>query len=299
MQIYKHTNKHTYRKKRGWCGFMLVKEENWEENGEDDFMVYLKKKHKTENTIRAYIETVRQFYGRYPVMTEQELHLYKLFLVEHYKPRTINLRICAINSYLEYRGEWEFKLSMVKIQQKPYLERVISEADYEYLKTCLKRDGEWLYYFLIRYMAATGMRVSEVVKVTVEDVKAGQKDIYSKDNKVRRVYIPESLKKDTLTWMKREKKDSGWLFVNDKGDVVTAAAIRSRLKKMAVVYGISELVMYPHSFRHRFAKSFMEYCGDISMLSDLLGHESMETTRIYLRRTSAEQQQVVNRIVDW
>ena len=288
----------TYRKEKGWCDVMAV-EEGWKQQEEESFMEHLRKTHKTENTIRAYIEAVRQFYDRHKMITEQELHLYKLFLVEHYKPRTVNLRICAINSYLEYMEEREFRLSMVKIQQKPYLERVISEADYEYLKTCLKRDGEWMYYFLIRYMAATGMRVSEVVKVTVEDVKAGQKDIYSKDNKVRRVYIPKCLKKDTIQWLNREKKDSGSLFVNDKGDLVTDAAIRGRLKKMAVIYGISESVMYPHSFRHRFAKSFMEYCGDISMLSDLLGHESIETTRIYLRRTSVEQQQVVNLVVDW
>ncbi|MDO4325714.1 MAG: tyrosine-type recombinase/integrase [bacterium] len=264
-----------------------------------EFREYLEMNHKAVNTIRAYVYAIRQFYENYQEMTENSLQIYKLYLVEHYKPQTVNLRIRALNSYLEYIGNTEIRIPMIRVQQKLYLENVISEADYEYMKRCLMRDGEWLYYFLIRYMAATGMRVSEVTKVTVEDVRVGQKDLYSKDNKVRRIYIPKCLKEDTLGWLKRENRESGPVFLNQNREVITAAGIRGQLKKFAALYGISETVVYPHSFRHRFAKSFIERCGDISMLSDLLGHESIETTRIYLRRTSTEQQQIVNHVVDW
>ena len=88
---------------------------------------------------------------------------------------------------------------MVKIQQKTYLDHMISEADYEYLKRCLLRDERYTYYFLIRFMAATGVRVSEVIQFQAEDIFSGYKDIYSKGNKVRRIYIPQSLRTDTLT----------------------------------------------------------------------------------------------------
>lgn len=277
-------------------------EDSMEKQMEDrmrNFAEYLRWNHKSENTIRAYLGAVGQFHDQYLYMTENTLHLYKLFLVEHYKPQTVNLRIRAMNAYLEFMGNTEIRLSMVRIQQKLYLENVISEADYEYMKKCLARDGEWLYYFLIRYMAATGMRVSEVTEVMVRDVDAGYKDIYSKDNKVRRIYVPLALKQDTLRWLKREERYKGYVFLNRNHQVITSAGIRGQLKKFAGIYGISEQVVYPHSFRHRFAKNFIEKCGDISMLSDLLGHESIETTRIYLRRSSTEQQQIVNQVVDW
>ena len=92
---------------------------------------------------------------------------------------------------------------------------------------------------------------------------------------------------------------SGTLFLNRFGDPLTASGIRIQLKAFAQRYGLSEDVMYPHSFRHRFAKNFIEKCGDIALLSDLLGHDSIETTRIYLRRSSTEQAAIVNRIVKW
>lgn len=287
-------------KKNRQCSQLETEEfEVWLEEHLGEFHEYLERNHKSANTIRAYVYAIRQFYEKYQGMTENSLNLYKLYLVEHYKPQTVNLRIRAMNSYLEYMGNTEIRIPMIRVQQKLYLENVISEADYEYMKRCFVRDGEWLYYFLIRYMAATGMRVSEVTQVTVEDVLAGQKDLHSKDNKVRRIYIPKCLREDTVRWLKRENRKSGPVFLNRNHNVITAAGIRRQLKKFAALYGIDEEVVYPHSFRHRFAKSFIERCGDISMLSDLLGHESIETTRIYLRRTSTEQQQIVNHVVDW
>ena len=188
---------------------------------------------------------------------------------------------------------------MVKIQQRNYLENVISEADYEYLKNCLLRDEKYLYYFIIRFMAATGARVSEVIQFQAEDIRNGYKDLYSKGNKVRRIYIPKALHQDALRWLEASKIQSGDIFLNRFGKRITPAGIRGQLKVLALNYGINPDVVYPHSFRHRFAKSFIEKCGDISLLSDLLGHRNIETTRIYLRRSSSEQYDIINKVVDW
>ena len=92
---------------------------------------------------------------------------------------------------------------------------------------------------------------------------------------------------------------SGFLFINRHGDRFTARGIASQLKMLAKKFGINEKVVYPHSFRHRFAKNFLERFNDISFLADLMGHESIETTRIYLRRTSTEQREIVDKIIDW
>lgn len=190
-------------------------------------------------------------------------------------------------------------MTSVKVQQKPFLENVISEADYLYFKNCLKQDKEMYWYFVVRFLAATGARVSELVQIKSEHVRLGYLDLYSKGGKLRRIYIPAMLQKETLVWLAEQNKESGFIFLNRYGDRITARGISSQLKRLAVRYGLDPTVVYPHSFRHRFAKSFLERYNDISMLADLMGHESIETTRIYLRKTSSEQQNIINQVVTW
>ena len=266
---------------------------------QERFRDYLTSKNMSANTTCVYCYAVRQFFEIHKELTIATLQLYKVYLLEHYKPQTVNLRIRALNCYMEYLNHKDSKMTMIKIQQKMYLDRIISQADYEYLKRRLWEDGEFSYYFVIRYMAATGVRISELVKFEIADVKFGFKDIYSKGNKMRRIYIPTVLKQKTEVWLEKSKRNKGALFLNRFGNPITASGIRGQLKTFALRYNLDPEVVYPHSFRHRFAKNFIENSGDIALLSDLLGHESIETTRIYLRRSSSEQYRIVNKIVDW
>ena len=263
------------------------------------FQTHLASHNMAENTIQSYTFAIRQFFSLFPEVTHSNMKLYKLFLLEHYKPQTVNLRIRALNSYIEFRELNPGRIPMVRIQQKNYLDNVISKADYEYLKSCLLRDNKYNYYFLIRFMAATGARVSEVIQIQAEDIYTGHKDIYSKGNKVHRIYIPKVLQRDMLRWLKSIHKEHGPIFLNRFGHPISPGGIRSQLKSVAICYGLTPEVVHPHSFRHRFAKSFIEECSDISLLSDLLGHANLETTRIYLRRSSSEQYDIVNRVVNW
>ena len=263
------------------------------------FREYLLQHNMSDNTICVYVYAVRQFYRRHRQMIPANLQLYKVFLLEHYKPQTVNLRIRAMNCYMEYLNYENSRIPMIKVQQKMYLERIISQGDYEYLKRRLWEDEEYTYYFVVRFMAATGVRVSELVKFQAEDVQAGFKDIYSKGNKMRRIYIPSALRTAAAQWLQQEHRLKGALFLNRFEEPLSASGIRNQLKIFAARYNIDSDVMYPHSFRHRFAKNFIEKCGDIALLSDLLGHESIETTRIYLRRSSSEQYRIVNKVVDW
>lgn len=266
---------------------------------QERFRDYLTSKNMSTNTTCVYCYAVRQFFEIHKELTIATLQLYKVYLLEHYKPQTVNRRIRALNCYMEYLNHKDSKMTMIKIQQKMYLDRIISQADYEYLKRRLWEDEEFSYYFVIRYMAATGVRISELVKFEIADVKFGFKDIYSKGNKMRRIYIPTVLKQKTEVWLEKSKRNKGALFLNRFGNPITASGIRGQLKTFALRYNLDPEVVYPHSFRHRFAKNFIENSGDIALLSDLLGHESIETTRIYLRRSSSEQYRIVNKIVDW
>ena len=179
------------------------------------------------------------------------------------------------------------------------MENVISNADYKFLKNQLKKDGNLEWYFVVWYLAATGARVSELIRIKIEHVQLGYFDLYSKGGKLRRLFIPKILREETLKWLGETRRTSGYLFLNRYGNRITTRGISQQLKNYADKYGLDSKVVYPHSFRHRYAKNFLEKYNDIALLADLMGHESIETTRIYLRRTASEQQALVDKIVTW
>ena len=265
----------------------------------EEFERHLRGAYLWENTMASYLFAVRQYNDQYGEVTQKNLRAYKVWLIENYKPKTVNLRLRAINCYLESVGKEKWKLPFVRVQQKAFLENVISEADYEYFKNCLKRDNEFFWYFVIRFLAATGARVSELIQIKVEHIKLGHLDLYSKGGKLRRIYIPKALQDEALSWLAEKQQESGFIFLNRYGERITTRGISGQLKKLAARYEIDPVVVYPHSFRHRFAKSFLERCNDIAFLADLMGHESIETTRIYLRKTATEQREIVDKIIDW
>ena len=265
----------------------------------NEFKNHLQHENLSQNTISAYLLSMRMYEQLGGEITKRNLLAFKGYLMETYKPKTVNLRIQAINKYLDFIKRSNFRLSPVKIQQKNFLENVISDADYKFLKNSLKKDGNWEWYFVVRYLAATGARVSELIQINVEHVLTGYFDLYTKGGKLRRLYIPKKLKTETETWLQEKGITSGYLFLNRFGERITVRGISQQLKNYAVKYGLNPKVVYPHSFRHRFAKNFLEKYNDISLLADLMGHESIETTRIYLRKTASEQQEIVDKIVTW
>ncbi|VKZ13075.1 integrase/recombinase, phage integrase family [Streptococcus pneumoniae] len=138
-----------------------------------------------------------------------------------------------------------------------------------------------------------------VIKIKVEHVEIGYFDIYSKGGKIRRLYIPKKLRNSCLSWLESENRRSGYLFLNKFNEPITARGVAQQLKNYADKYKMNPKVIYPHSFRHLFAKNFLAKYNDIALLADLMGHESIETTRIYLRKTATEQQNIVDKIVNW
>ena len=263
------------------------------------FKHFLMQQNLSENTINSYVFTVESFFVNYNEMTKKNLLAYKGMLVEKYKAKTVNLRIQGINKYLEFIKKDKDKLKFVKIQQKTYLENVISNADYEFFKNQLKKNKNLDWYFVVRFLGATGARVSELVQIKVEHVKLGYIDLYTKGGKIRRIYIAKRLQTEAVKWLESKNKDSGYIFCNKRGERLTTRGVAHQLKELAIKYKMNPNVVYPHSFRHRFAKNFLDKYNDLALLADLMGHESIETTRIYLRRTSEEQQEIVNKVITW
>lgn len=263
------------------------------------FKAYLAKTNLADNTITSYVWTVTYYLEHYKDVNKKNLLAYKGYLVENFKPQTVNLRLQAVNKFLEFSKQEKLRMKFVKAQQKNFLENVISDADYKFLKTKLKADGYDQWYFIVWFMAATGARVSELLQIKAEHVNVGYLDLYSKGGKMRRIYIPKKLCTEATIWLKERGLTTGYLFTNRTGNCLSTRGIAIQLKHFAENYGINREVVYPHSFRHRFAKNFLEKFNDIALLADLMGHESIETTRIYLRRTASEQQKIVDKVVTW
>lgn len=212
---------------------------------------YLAKTNLAKNTVTSYVWTVQYYLNHYGDVNKKNLLAYKGYLVENFKPQTVNLRLQGINKYLEFTKQEKLKVKFVKVQQKNFLENVISDADYKFLKTRLKADGYDEWYFIVWFMAATGARVSELLHIKAEHVQIGHLDLYSKGGKIRRLYIPKNLRIEAMKWLKDKGVISGYIFLNRFGDRITTRGIAQQLKHFARKYGMNKEVVYPHSFRHR------------------------------------------------
>ena len=150
------------------------------------FIKFLQRDNLSDNTVLSYWHAVTQFKNMFGAINRNNIYSYKGFLIENYKVKTVNLRIQAINKYLEFKKCNDLKLKFIKVQQKNFLENVISDADYRYFVTCLKKDNLYNWYFIVRFLCATGARISELIQIKVEDVNTGYVDIYGKGGKQRR-----------------------------------------------------------------------------------------------------------------
>lgn len=207
----------------------------------EGFKKFLKKRGVSENTIMSYCSTVCLYFSRYSQIDTINLQMFKTYLLEYFQPNTVNTRIFGMNQYLLYLKEKEllpeelygFKLSSVKHRQTPFLDNVITKRDYERLKRGLKKDGNMYWYFVVRFLAATGARISELIQIKVEHIRIGCIDLYSKDGKLRRIYLSESLCMEMLSWLEIQGKDSGFIFVNRHGKQITPRGISWQLKTLA------------------------------------------------------------------
>lgn len=264
------------------------------------FKRYLKKEDVSENTQGTYCWTLNYYLSTYHVITNDCLLSYKSYLMENFAPATTNQRIQAMNKYIKWNNIKNIRpLKSVRVQQKPFLENVISMQDYKYLKSKLKQKEDKTDYFLIWGIACTGARISEILKVKVEHIVDGQMDFYGKGRKSRRIYFIRAYQKEAMEWLEAIDRKTGYVFLKSDGDVMSIKGVEKHMKTLAREYRIDEDVMYPHSFRHMFGKTFYDKQKDLPLLADIMGHSSLETTRIYTRRTANEQIHIMNKTVNW
>lgn len=263
-----------------------------------NFENYLWEKELAPNTIRAYIAHVSKYFEKYEDITKNNLIEWKRWLLEMMKPKSVNHYITAMSEYLKFIGRPDLVLKKVKVQTQSAIENVISLEEFEKLLNCLKKDGKMKMYYLVLFLGKTGARVSELRQFKKKDMLRGYAEIPTK-GKIRRVYFCDSLRSKEVYRFFNELKDDDFLFQNRFGKQITARGIAQQLINYAHKYGINEKVMHPHSFRHFFAIEFLKRDKDISLLADLMGHSSINTTAIYLRLNKQQQIERLNNAMNF
>lgn len=245
---------------------------------------YLIDEEKSKATLEKYIRDVSAFDtwagGR---ALKKELVLeYKQYLVDNYAPASVNSMLSSINSFFEYNEWYELKVKSLKIQKQIFAdkEKELTKAEYErLLKAAKKKNNEQL-YMLMQTICASGIRVSELSAITVETVKNRRANINCK-GKMRIVILPNELCKMLTRYIKERNIKSGHVFVTRNGKPLDRSNIWRLMKSLCDTAGVSKSKVFPHNLRHLFARTYYSIEKDIVRLADILGHSSVNTTRIY------------------
>lgn len=278
----------------------------WEAPAEfrlDEYARNLRGLNRSDNTIDSYVFKVKHFLLKYGMPTQEKVVQFKDDYCDLWKPSTLNGNLIAVGNYCEFM-EIPVKIKLVKEVKKNYCDDVLSFADYKHLLKCLKKDGRMEDYFRVRFLAATGARISEALRFKIADVRIGYVELYGKGKKWRRIYFPKKLQQEALKYYKEDRRYVFSAYAGKRSEgseetIMSSRGVAQVLRYVAKKYGIEPRLMHPHSFRHFFAKAFLAATNDLVLLADLLGHESIDTTRIYLRKTASEQREVVDKTVTW
>lgn len=262
----------------------------------EEFRLYLMDLERAENTIDGYIRSVQIFYKRYNEINKANMLDFKKWQLERWKPKTAHNRIVALNQYCIFLGHQEFCVKGIKIHGSTTVENVITAEEYNQMLEGLKNDGNERGYWMIKYLAKTGARVSEFIKLTKDGLENGYCEMWTK-GKIRRIFIPRTLIEESRIFF--ENDESNLLFTNRYGKQLTARGVSQNVKNWAKKYGVREEVAHPHSFRHLYAIEFLKHNSNIALLADLMGHSSVNTTSIYLKLSKEEQMKQFNEASNW
>ncbi len=256
----------------------------------EEYVKRLTEEERSESTIKKYVHDVKRMldYIKDRELSKINLLNYKEYLIKEYKPASVNSMIAAANSFLEYMGYGDLKIKPLKIQRQTFTdsEKEISKDEYFRLLKTAKQCGNIRLMLIIETLASSGIRISELMFITVEAVNTGKAEINCK-GKHRTVLLPKELCKVLKEYITSQNIKRGSVFISKRGNPVDSSNIRKEMKKLADIAKIDRRKVYPHNFRHFFARVFYSNEKDLVRLADILGHSSINTTRIYTAESGA------------
>ncbi len=256
------------------------------------FALHLSKDERSRATIEKYVKEARAFIcflSGSPLDKPAAARWRALLIERGFSPQTVNCKLSALNSFLSFLGRSELRLRLLKLQRRLFREerRELTKQEYDRLVSAARSTGRRRLELLLETICSTGIRVSEVQYVTVEAARLGRAQVSMK-GKIRLILLPKKLCKKLLSYAREKEIASGEIFLTRGGASMSRKLIWAQMKSLCAGAGVEPAKVFPHNLRHLFARCFYTACRDVAKLADLLGHSSINTTRIYLISTGAE-----------
>lgn len=256
------------------------------------FKKYLQEEEKSSNTIEKYLRDVQAFVVHLngAEVTKEVVVSYKnKLLSKSYATRSINSMLASLNSLFLFLGWADLKVKSIRLQRQIYCseEKELTKAEYMRLVNTAKQKGNERLNLILQTICGTGIRVSELQYITVEAVKCSEA-VVSLKGKTRSVFIVKELQKKLLRYAAEQKIHSGCIFITRTGKPISRTNIWREMKGLCEQAGVNPQKVFPHNLRHLFARIFYGIEKDIAKLADILGHSSINTTRIYIISTGNE-----------
>ena len=249
-----------------------------------NYKMYLIDEEKSCATIEKYMHDILAFnqWLSKEILSKSDVLQYKQYLIENYAPASVNSVISSINSFFNFVQWYELKVKSIKIQNQIFAstEKELTKSEYEKLLKAAKSKNNQRLYYLMQTICSCGLRVSELKFVTTDAVKKRQAVINCK-GKMRVVILPKQLCRMLTCYIKENNIKSGSVFVSKNGRPLNRSNIWSDMKKLCEFAGVSKDKVFPHNLRHLFARTYYSIQKDVVRLADILGHSSVNTTRIY------------------
>ena len=264
------------------------------------FARHLRQEERSPGTVAKYLRDVSAFahwLGSAPVTKELATGWKEHLRTQGYAPTTINSMLAAINGLFHFLGWDECRVKFLKVQRRLFRDagRELTRPEYDRLLETARERGQERLALLMETICTTGIRVSEVRYITMEAAQRGRAEISLK-GKIRTILLPGKLCRKLLKYAQKQKTASGAIFRTKSGKELGRRQIWAEMKSLCKYAGVMPGKVFPHNLRHMFATVFYRACRDIVKLSDLLGHSSIETTRIYLLTSGAEHQRTLDRL---
>ncbi len=263
------------------------------------FEAYLKQEEKSSATLEKYLRDVRAFaaFVGQTEVTKQTVLDYKSHLGETYAPSSANSMIAALNVFLRFCERPDLCVKQFKVQRQVYCpeEKELSRAEYVRLLEAADARGNRRLNLILQTICGTGIRVSELAAITVEALTSGEAVVHCK-GKTRRIFIVPALKKKLLRYVQKQGIRRGSVFVTKGGKPVGRHTVWREMKALCEAACVPPSKVFPHNLRHLFARTFYSIEKDIAKLADILGHASINTTRIYIVTTGAEHKRKMERM---
>ncbi len=270
----------------------MMKEKTIQDGTIKQFIGFLKSEEKSKNTIEKYVRDVMNFaeyIGNSEIKKEKAIEYKQNLLANNYAMRSVNSIIASLNSFFNFIGRYDCRLKSIKIQRQTFCskEKELTKVEYIKLVNTAKSNGNKRLNLILQVICGTGIRVSELQFITVDAVQKGEA-VVSLKGKTRTIFIVKELRKKLLEYISEQKITGGSVFVTRSGKPICRTNIWRDMKKLCAQAGVDSNKVFPHNLRHLFARTFYEIEKDMAKLADILGHSSINTTRIYIITTCEE-----------